>query len=68
MLLSKEYFSSWREIQDRYAGFKASLGPWEHDEVIEYLTDEYSRLKPSASIQVNAFVASEAPTCLLTFS
>lgn len=60
MLLSKECL-------DEHAGFKTSLGPWEQDAVIEYLTDEYD-LKPSAAIQVNAFVASEAPTCLLTFS
>ncbi|MYM72867.1 hypothetical protein GTP56_11725 [Duganella sp. FT134W] len=60
MLLSKECL-------DKHAGFKTSLGPWEQDAVIEYLTDEYD-LKPSAAIQVNAFVVSEAPTCLLTFS
>lgn len=67
MLLSKERFSSWREIQEQYADFKTSLGPWEHDDVIEYLTADYSRLYPSALVQVNALLASEAATCALTF-
>lgn len=67
MLVSKERFSSWREIQDRYAGFKASLGPWEDEAVIAYLSDEYADLLPAAYIQVNDLLRSEAATCVLTF-
>ncbi len=67
MILSKERFESWREIQHRYAGYKASLGPWDHESVIEYLVDEYSKLAPSAAEQVAALMKSEAPTCKLTF-
>jgi hypothetical protein len=67
MLLSKERYGSWREIQDQYADFKASLGPWEHDAVVEYLASEYSGLMPSAASQVEELINAEAPTCVLTF-
>ena len=67
MLVSKERFSSWREIQYRYAGFKTSLGPWEDEAVIAYLSDEYADLMPAASIQVNGLLGSEAAGCVLTF-
>jgi hypothetical protein len=67
VILSKARFGSWREIQDRYGDFKTSLGPWEHNEVIEYLTEEYSGLCPTAEIQVEAFLESNATTCVLTF-
>lgn len=67
MLLSKARFGSWREIQDQYADYKTSLGPWESDTVIEYLTFDYPDLVPSAATQVAALLASESPTCVLTF-
>lgn len=67
MLLSKECFPTWREIQDRYAEYKASLGPWEHDAVIDYLTFDYPGLEPSATAQVGALLAAESQTCVLTF-
>jgi len=67
IILSKERFVSWREIQDRYADYKVSLGPWDHESVIEYLVDEYSKLAPSAAEQVTSLLESEAATCKLTF-
>ncbi len=67
MLVSKERFSSWRAIQDRYLDFKSSLGPWEAEAVIAYLSDEYADLMPAASIQIDALLRSEAATCVLTF-
>ena len=67
MLLSKESFPTWREIQDRYAEYKASLGPWEHDAVIDYLTFDYPGLEPSAATQVGALLAAKSQTCVLTF-
>jgi hypothetical protein len=67
MLLSKERFGSWREIQDLYADFKTSLGPWEHEAVVEYLASEYSGLVPPAASQVEALLGAKAPTCVLTF-
>ena len=67
MLLSKARFGSWREIQDQYADYKTSLGPWESDAVIDYLAFDYHDLVPSAATQVAALLASESPTCGLTF-
>lgn len=67
MLLSKERFGSWPEIQDQYAEFKTSLGPWEHEAVVEYLVNEYSNLVPSAASQVEALLVTKARTCVLTF-
>lgn len=67
VLLSKERFASWQEIQDQYADYKSSLGPWEHEAVIEYLADEYSCLAPSAAIQVTALVGSASKACIVTF-
>ncbi len=68
MLLSKEYFSSWREIQNRYTDYKASLGPWEHEHVIEYLDSEYSDLAPASVEQVQALLDSPEQTKTLLFA
>lgn len=67
MLLSKHPYTSWREIQDEYESYKASLGPWEHDEVIEYLADEYPNLSPSAQEQVGVFLVEASIAKTLTF-
>jgi len=67
MLLSKERFDSWREIQNQYADFKTSLGPWDHEAVVEYLASEYSGLAPSAASQVEALLGTKVPALVLTF-
>jgi hypothetical protein len=67
MLLSKRRYASWREIQGEYERYKASLGPWSDDQVVEYLTDEYSDLSPSAQEQVSAFLAGPDEVRVLTF-
>lgn len=67
MLLSKAHFGSWREIQNQYADYKTSLGPWESDAVIDYLAFDYPDLVPSAATQVAALLASESGTHVLTF-
>lgn len=67
ILLSKRQYGSWREIQDEYPTYKASLGPLPAGEVVEYLVDECSRLYPSASAQVAAFVVGGAETHVITF-
>lgn len=67
MLLSKEEFANWREIQDRYIDFETSLGPWESDAVIEYLADQYQSIVPSAADQVLAFLESANLTRVITF-
>lgn len=37
MFLSKKTYPSWRDIQDEFFDYNASLGPWEADVVTEYL-------------------------------
>ena len=44
VLVSKKSYSNWREVQDEYADYKASLGPWDVEAVIAYLTSEYPTL------------------------
>lgn len=65
--LSKKSYASWKEIQNEFFDFKTSLGLWPANEVIEYLTDEYSYLKPSASEQVKNFIQDKVETCELSF-
>lgn len=68
MLISKENFESWREIQSKYENYKASLGPWDIEEVVEYLNDEYTNLSPSAEIQVSNLLNDAQRSLKLTFS
>jgi len=67
IILSKETFDSWREMQDRHDGYKASLGPWDAEAVIDYLAFDYSDLHPCARAQVNALLASTSLTAKLRF-
>ncbi|HEN8711949.1 TPA: hypothetical protein U8203_001521 [Pseudomonas putida] len=68
VLLSKHPYQSWREIQDQYPDYMASLGPWEEDEVIEYLAFEYPELSPHPQEQVNAFIVETQEERVLTFA
>lgn len=67
ILLSKKSYQSWREIQNEYSDFKASLGPWPVPETLEFLEFEYLELDPPAATQVNQFVTSSSPTVVLSF-
>ncbi len=67
VLLSKRSYSSWREIQDQYEAYKASLGPWDEEKVINYLAEGYSELQPSAQEQVAAFLAGPEEVVALSF-
>ena len=68
IMLSKKKHESWREIQDEYETYEASLGPWGKDEVIEYLVDEYPTLSPKANIQIKEFENTNFQTWILKFS
>ena len=37
MLLDRSNYTSWRDIQEAYGDYKASLGPWTEQEVVSYL-------------------------------
>jgi hypothetical protein len=67
VLLSKRSDLSWSELQASIPGYKASLGPWDQTQVVEYLGDEYQGLEPAASKQVDSFVQSQASIQELTF-
>lgn len=52
VILSKHQYESFREIQNDFSDFKASLGPWTELEVIDYLDFEYPNLEPNANEQL----------------
>src|SRR5689334_17151479 len=41
MLLSKKRYSDWRQIQDEFADYKTSLGPWSTDGVMEFFSHDW---------------------------
>jgi hypothetical protein len=65
--LSKRDYPSWREIQDAFAGYMASEGPWNTEATVQALTLEYSGLHPSAQHQVEAFLESPDMVRIVTF-
>ncbi len=46
MCLTTAVYSHWREVQDAFEDYKASLGPYEVDDLIEYLGIEYPTNPP----------------------
>jgi isopentenyldiphosphate isomerase len=68
VLLSKKSYVSWREIQDEFDDYKASLGPWGEDEVVQYLAEEYPALRPSAQNQVSALIHGHNSVAELSFA
>lgn len=67
ILLTKHPYASWLDIQDTYSDYKASLGPWDHDEVIGFLSENYPDIFPSAKEQVLAILSSLEETNSVTF-
>ena len=67
ILLSRQRYESWQQIQDEVADYMASLGPWSPEETIEYLEDEYPGLDPSAATQVRTLLASAESIVRLRF-
>lgn len=62
MLLSKKRYSDWREIQDEFADFKTSLGPWTVAEVLDFLCTEYPTSRSFSDEQVRRFLHSDDET------
>ena len=60
LLVSKKKYADWREIQEEFLDYQASLGPWSQDEVVEYLEFDYPNLSPSASRQIESLMASDS--------
>jgi hypothetical protein len=68
ILLSKHPYPSWREVRNQYPDYVTSLGPWDADTVIEYLTDEYPDLFPHPKEQVVTLIEDTQETRVLTFA
>jgi len=43
MLLDRGQYASWREIQDAYDDYKASLGPWSEAEILGFLEEDWGQ-------------------------
>ena len=67
VLVSKKTYADWREIQEDFSDYKASLGPWKQDEVVEWLEFEYSNLSPSASEQIRSLMSSDSESVELAW-
>jgi hypothetical protein len=54
MCLTTTEFADWREVQEAFSGYKASLGPWSLGEILEYLPREYPTKQPFTEEAVRA--------------
>ena len=68
VVLSKKKYADWVQIQEDFPDYKTSLGPWDLDEMIDFLDEEYDNLLPSASVQVNDLSSSSVITKELSWS
>ncbi|WP_090368589.1 hypothetical protein [Ferrimonas sediminum] len=68
VVLSKKKYADWVQIQEDFPDYKTSLGPWNLDEMIDFLNEEYDNLLPSASAQVNDLSSSSVITKELSWS
>lgn len=59
MLLTKKEYQTWRDIQDEYDEYKTSLGPWDVEEVINFIQFEYPMNPPFTEEQIRRFVESD---------
>jgi hypothetical protein len=41
MLLDRGRYGSWRDIQDTYPDYMASLGPWCEEDIVGFLFDDF---------------------------
>jgi hypothetical protein len=53
LFLSSKHYGSWRDIQDEFEDYQASLGAWTAEEMINFLCDEYGSDIPNIAAQVN---------------
>ena len=53
LFLSSKHYDSWRDIQDEFEDYQASLGAWTAEEMINFLCDEYGSDIPNIAAQVN---------------
>ncbi|MBC3767469.1 hypothetical protein [Neptunicella marina] len=58
VVLTKQDYQSFREIQNDFFDYVTSLGPWSSEEIVDYLEIEYPNITPSAKEQVDALIKS----------
>jgi hypothetical protein len=67
VIVSKQFYNSWLEVQNEYLNYKTSLGSWSVDKVIEFLMSEYDNLEPNPSIQIHKLIKSTDLSIALRF-
>jgi len=61
IILSKEKYKDWKEIQDKYPdSYMASLGPWEKVDLIDYFSDDFGdeSIWPFSIAEIDSFFSS----------
>ncbi len=56
IILTKRDFEGWRQIQDHYQDYMASLGPWDKEGMLDFLRTEYSWFGPKEAERVLGFI------------
>jgi len=59
VVLTKQDYQSFREIQNDFFDYVTSLGPWSSEEIVDYLEIEYPNMTPPAKEKVDALIKSE---------
>ena len=59
-ILTKKQYEDWHEIQDDwYDVYKASLGPWSPQDMLDYLKDDFN-LKTDDVLKISTWFKSES--------
>ena len=63
-LLTKRRYEDWRQIQDAYEDYMASLGPWTATAIIDFFRDDFREESgwPFTEAQIQAFLSSDDET------
>lgn len=59
VIITKQDYPSFREIQNDFVDFVTSLGPWLPDEIVDFLEIEYPNSARSIKEQVDELFRSE---------
>ena len=62
LIVSKKRYLHWREIQDEYEDYMASLGPWSEEEIIDFFRVDSGKNEtewPFSSAAIHDFMKSD---------
>ena len=65
MLLSRKNYADWRQIQNEFKNYKASLGPWSDENILSYLEEEHPDLLDKYKEQLDSFFKSNQESFVL---